>query len=175
MARTGFTLVELLVVAVVLAIFAAVIVPVFSSTSNDANDAAVRADLSRIRQAVDLYREQHRGVAPGVVMSASDACQAPGTSGLGGPGTDLAFIYQLSMFTDINGGSCSATSSTFRYGPYLRAAVLPKNPYTNSNRVRVIATGELQPRGGPAENSGGWLYDRVSVRLVLDHEDYDHL
>lgn len=175
MATAGFTLVELLVVAIVLAIFAAVIVPVFGSSANDVKEAAVRADLSRIRQAIDLYREQHRGVAPGVVMSASNTCPAPGTSGLGGPGTDLAFIYQLSLFTDINGGSCSATSSTFRFGPYLRAAELPKNPYTNNNQIRVVARGELQPIGASAESRGGWLYDRVSVRFVLDHEDYDHL
>ena len=39
----GFTLVELLIVAVVLAIFAAIVVPQFASTTDEAKESAVES------------------------------------------------------------------------------------------------------------------------------------
>jgi prepilin-type N-terminal cleavage/methylation domain-containing protein len=171
----GFTLVELLVVAVVLAIFAAIVVPEFSNTSDSTRESAAIADLNNIRKAISLYQQQHGGVAPGVTMSASALCPAPGQSSLGGPGTDLALIYQLSRFTDDIGGTCSIRTTRFVYGPYIQVSGVPRNPWTGSRAIRVVTDGNLQPQGAAAANNGGWLYDLKSVRLVFDHEDYDHL
>ena len=57
--QAGFTLVELLIVAIILAILAAIVVPQFASTTTDAQEAALRANLSAIRGAISLYRQQH--------------------------------------------------------------------------------------------------------------------
>ena len=47
--QSGFTLVELLIVAIILAILAAIVVPQFASSTDDAIDSALRSNLSGIR------------------------------------------------------------------------------------------------------------------------------
>ena len=53
--QKGFTLVELLIVVIILAILAAIVVPQFSSTTRDANISALDSNLSNIRSVIDLY------------------------------------------------------------------------------------------------------------------------
>ena len=53
----GFTLVELLIVVVILAILAAVVIPQFENTSASAKEAALVSNLQTIRQAIPLYRD----------------------------------------------------------------------------------------------------------------------
>ncbi|MGF1615108.1 MAG: type IV pilin protein, partial [Gammaproteobacteria bacterium] len=55
----GFTLVELLIVVVILAILAAVAVPQFTRSTDDAKLSALDSTLSRMRSAIDLYYQQH--------------------------------------------------------------------------------------------------------------------
>ena len=55
-ARSGFTLIEILVVVVILGILAAVVVPQFTGASDDANDSSVRIQLKVIREQIELYR-----------------------------------------------------------------------------------------------------------------------
>ncbi|MFK7816701.1 MAG: prepilin-type N-terminal cleavage/methylation domain-containing protein, partial [Gammaproteobacteria bacterium] len=45
----GFTLVELLIVVIILAILAAIIVPQFSASTNDAKAAALQSNLANLR------------------------------------------------------------------------------------------------------------------------------
>ena len=58
--RRGFTLIEILIVVVILGILAAIVIPQFSSASQDANDAAVRDQLRTIRLQIEYYRAQVR-------------------------------------------------------------------------------------------------------------------
>jgi len=52
----GFTLVEILIVVVILAIIAALAIPYFESPNLEAEIAATRRNIQVIRQALDLYR-----------------------------------------------------------------------------------------------------------------------
>ena len=52
----GFTLVELLVVIVVLAVLAAIVLPKFMNSSKRSKESALRSDLKLLRNAVDLFR-----------------------------------------------------------------------------------------------------------------------
>jgi len=54
--RTGFTLIEVMVVVVILAILAALIVPRVISRPDEARVVAARQDISTIMQALRLYR-----------------------------------------------------------------------------------------------------------------------
>lgn len=54
--NSGFTIVELLIVIVVIAILAAITIVSFAGVSNRANDAAIRSDLRNLAQAIEHYR-----------------------------------------------------------------------------------------------------------------------
>lgn len=54
--RRGFTLIEIMVVVVILAILAALIVPKIMSRPDEARVVAARQDISTIMQALRLYR-----------------------------------------------------------------------------------------------------------------------
>ncbi len=169
----GFTLVELLVVAVVLAIFAAIVVPQFASTTDEAKLSALKSDLSGIRSAIDLYRQQH-GHFPGAVAASGATCPSSGTAGTGAINTSTALINQLTMFTDITGKACSTTNSTFKYGPYVKADVLPANAISGSAAVAMVNAGNLIMTGTAAPGLG-WKYDYVVGKFIADHADYDDL
>lgn len=62
--RTGFTLVEILIVVVILGILASLVVPQLSNASNDAAKSALARQVQMINHQVELYRIAHEGVLP---------------------------------------------------------------------------------------------------------------
>ncbi len=104
--RSGFTLVELLIVVVILGILAAVVIPQFSSASTEAREAAVMTDLAAIRNAIELYRVQHKDAYPGPLWADVENQLTGQTDEDGAAGTD--------------------------FGPYLRTGI-PRNPFNNKN------------------------------------------
>lgn len=55
----GFTLVEILIVVVILGILAAIVIPQFTSASEDAQASSVASQLQTIRSQIELYRVQN--------------------------------------------------------------------------------------------------------------------
>ena len=164
----GFTLVELLIVAIILAILAAIVVPQFASTTNDAEESALRANLAAIRSAVDLYRQQH-GEYPGVSASSGGACT--GTAGTGAAGNQVAFVDQLTRYTNAAGESCSTPDVGYTFGPYLKEDVIPSNPISDSSVIAMIAVGDLNMA---ADGAGlGWKFDTASGKFIANDTDTD--
>ena len=61
--RSGFTLIEILIVVVILGILAAVIIPQFTNAADDASVSSARTQLQTMRSQIELYRAQ-RGAYP---------------------------------------------------------------------------------------------------------------
>lgn len=59
----GFTIVELLIVVVVIAVLASVTVVAYSGIQNQAHDAVIKSDLATIKKRFDMYYQEH-GVIP---------------------------------------------------------------------------------------------------------------
>ena len=169
---SGFTLVELLIVVVILAILAGILVPQFSSATDDAKLSSLDSNLANIRSAVELYYQQH-GHYPGAVAAAGSNCASgpSGTTGTGAINTEAALLSQLSLYTDINGEGCTKSDTSFKYGPYMKKAAMPQNPLTNVATVSVSTVGALGMVS--ASTTGGWKYDVKTGQFIADHSSYD--
>jgi len=121
--QKGFTLVELLVVVIILAVLAAVVIPQLRSSSQDAKLSALDSDLSTSRSAIELYYHQHNSAYPGVIKQ---------HKGVAHTSTENAFVTQLTYCSDISGNTSDACDAvTFKFGPYIKKSV-PKNPLPNA-------------------------------------------
>ena len=167
--QSGFNLVELLIVAIILAILAAIIIPQFASTTVDAQEAALRSNLSAMRSAIDLYRQQH-GAYPGKNASTGGTCPG-GTAGGGAAGTQQAMEEQLSRYSNVSGQTCSLPLAGFSFGPYLQDDDVPANPVTGSNVVAIIDTGNLEIGADGA--SLGWKYDTSAGKFIVNDTSND--
>ena len=173
--QAGFTLVELLIVAIILAILAAIVVPQFASSTDDATDSALRANLAGIRSAIDLYTQQHGGTFPGAVAATGGTCTG-GSAGTGAADSAAAFESQLKYYTNAAGQACSIADVPaggvveFPFGPYIKGD-LPDNPVTSSGTIAIATTGNLA-MVAPAAN-GGWRYDTTSGKFIADDTTTD--
>ncbi len=104
----GFTLVEVLIVVVIMAILAAAIIPQFTDSSSDARESTALMNLRTLRGQIQLYRVQHNGLLPsaslGELLIKTDAS---GSSG-GTLGPYLQFIPD-NPFTNANTVRTTAT------------------------------------------------------------------
>ncbi len=168
----GFTLVELLVVVVILAILAAIVVPQFTASTTDAQEAALDANSTAMRSAIELFKAQHGSIYPGSVASNGGSCAA--TKGTGAINSAQAFMDHLLMASDASGNTCSiGDTATFKYGPYLRKGI-PNDPIYNkgsaSSEIAITTTGAPIT---PAAATGGWAYDTKSGQIVINSNAND--
>ncbi len=168
--QSGFTLVELLIVAIILAILAAIIIPQFASTTVDAQESALKANLSGLRSAANLYRQQH-GEYPGVATAIpAGGLTCGGTAGAGAGGDQATLQSQLTLYSNRNGMSCSAAGADFPLGPYVQDAVLPTNPITDNGTVVIVTAGDLNMTAGTGL---GWQYDSVTGKIIANDDGLD--
>ena len=136
--RSGFTLIELMIVVVILAVLAATIIPQFSSSAEDAKLSTLAFNLNTLRGQIQLYKLDHNGTLPTV---ASD---------------DLPQLYQ-----NTNAAGAIGTGASYPFGPYIMNAI-PENPLNNSNFV--TSSGTWPPAA--ATSDGGWFYNPATGQVA---------
>ena len=68
MRRSAFTLIELLIVVVILAILAAALIPLFADSTSDAKYGTAMANLRTLRSQIEFYKAQHMGQPPDAAL-----------------------------------------------------------------------------------------------------------
>jgi len=112
--NSGFTLVEILIVVIILGILAAIVIPQFTNASDSARQSSIQSQLQTIRSQIQLYKVQHLDNFPAITTNWN----------------------ALTSASDQNGTIPPATGQT-SLGPYLQQA--PINPYNNSSTIAAAA------------------------------------
>ena len=112
-AKSGFTLVEILIVVVILGILAAIVIPQFTEASTEAKTSSLCTDLQTVRSQIELYKIQHNDNLPGAGTASFEVAMTGQTNQAGAAGTD--------------------------YGPYLQK--IPSNPFVSGDDANDVTVG----------------------------------
>lgn len=139
MRKGGFTLVELLIVIIVIAVLAAVSVPKFANRGQVAKESVVRADLKNLRQAIERFHAD-TGLWPAELAHLDDLT-AP-ASGLN------------------NGGNRKPIVNGTFHGPYLERT--PTSPITAGSYtydIEAPGVGNVNhPAGRASDGTNLWTW-----------------
>jgi len=144
--KSGFTLVEILIVVIILGILAAIVIPQFTEASNDARESSLVSNMQTLRSQFELYKVQHLDVYPwnsgttdAPVLDSSDNT-----------------IARLISKSDADG----TLNATGTFGPYMQT--VPCNPFCN-NADPVFAA-------APADDgSVDWVIDINTGAITSGH------
>ena len=162
---SGFTLVELLIVVVILGVLAAIAIPQFTNSTDDAKVSALDSSLSEVRAAVELYYHQHNGVYPGAKK------ETDGTDVAAAAEAATAFAKQLTLYSSAAGVTAVSKDATYKYGPYLKIG-LPKNPFNSLNTILCdIATTDITSVA--TNGATGWKFYIKTGRLLANDGGHD--
>jgi prepilin-type N-terminal cleavage/methylation domain-containing protein len=159
--RSGFTLVEMLIVIIVLGILAMIVVPQVAVSTEDAKLKTLQTNLSTLRSAVEIYYAQHGQTYPGVHKN-------DGTASPSAADAATAFVEQLTQYTDIDGVVSKTKDTTYKYGPYIKGGTLPVNPFDNDSDVLCdVAENDITIKAQSGSTS--WkFYTGTGVLLAND-------
>jgi len=145
--RAGFTLIELLVVISIIAVLAAIVMPVYKAAQERARQADCMSHLHAIGIAMKLYQVDYNKY-PGHV-----------TPDLADPGRHFGGITDLLLsgaLTSTKGVVCKNDSSdlaeTYAQGPYIGPAV-----------VSIYSSYNVDPSGTPVYNYWGLRGDGTAI------------
>ena len=144
--QCGFTLIEILIVVVIIAVIAALAIPYFFNMTDDAKASTLKHNLYTLRAQIEMYKLSHNGTVPVLQNNA---------------------LAQLILATDSN-GDIGAAGPNFPYGPYLAGGVFPLNPYDGKNIV--ISTGVFPPTASTTD--GGWLYNQTTGSIAANTDGH---
>lgn len=142
--NSPFTSIDALIVAAIMAIVSAVVMPVVNSATDHARATSLRQNLHTLRSQIERYKVEHRGQIPLLFKGGfPQLVQATNVEGIPGP-----------------------AGKAHPYGPYLPDGI-PTNPYTGKATVELVDT--FPP---PQTNGGGWLYHQKTGRIAADAEEF---
>ena len=141
--RRAFTLIEVLIVIVIMAVLAATIIPQFSSSTTDAMESSLKFNMHTMRSQIELYKIHHLGNYPTI---------------------QAASLPQLTGATNVS-GTVGDAGADFPYGPYVDNE-LPANPFNNSSDV-TAGTGAAF-----IDDGTGWQYDATTGGIWPNNEEY---
>lgn len=144
-ARRAFTLIEVLIVVIIMAILAATIIPQFSSSTTDAKMSSLKFNLHTIRSQIEMYKVHHNGKVP----------------------TLANFKDQMTKPTDVEGNT---EGENLFYGPYFQGDI-PVNPFNNSNAIVAVQNKGQEPTG-IVQGGAGWQYDDSTGGFYPNNAEY---
>lgn len=143
----GFTLIEVLLVVVILAVLAGMTITRFLNVADDARESSLKHNLAVLETQLEIYRAQHLNTYPKIVENA---------------------LPQLTNATNA-AGEIGPAGAEYPYGPYLLEP--PMNPYDGSKAV-VPVERPGEPPTGVVGKLGGWQYDETTGAIWPNNPEY---
>jgi general secretion pathway protein G len=109
----AFTLVELLIVIIIIAVLAAIAIPKFSNSSLKSKESALKAELSLLRNAVELFKNDCGAYPAALADLAGNAAPASGFDSAGTSRAIVAADYKGPYVSKIS--TCPVSTSAFTY------------------------------------------------------------
>jgi general secretion pathway protein G len=150
--KSGFTLVEILIVVIILGILAAIVIPQFTNASQDARRSSLQSTVQTLRSQISLYKLQHHDTTPVLAD----------------------FWDQLSQYTDDLGDFQLAKDATHIYGPYVQT--IPNNsmvPDAVKQVVVAVPSAGVAPVVADADGTQAYFYDAGSGKVWAVGKDDD--
>jgi general secretion pathway protein G len=132
--RNAFTLIEVLIVVIIMAVLAATIIPQFTTSTKDAKESSLRFNMHTLRSQIELYKAQHNGKYPEVKNST---------------------LTQLTGRTNAS-GEVGTDAASYPFGPYVDQ--IPANPMDSKTAVASVSLSGAKPTA-VSGSDGGWQYD----------------
>jgi len=158
--RTGFSLIELVIVVVILGIIAAIAIPRIGSGSQSAGQSALRANLASLRNAIDWYYSEHKNKYPGELGDGTNAA-----------GSELAFANQLTKYTNADGRFSDEKLATHPFGPYIRGTIPTLSVGTNKGEATVDVQAITTPLAVNVAGGTGWIYSTSTGQIIGNADD----
>ena len=142
----GFTLIEIMLVVIILAILAMVIIPRLSDASDDSRDKSLQADLGSLQRQIGHYRFDHGGRSPH--MKPDRTVDNSGAN----------FVARMTGKTNSDGSLNSAGTC----GSYFRT--WPANPFIADSAL--AAQVKIGSGRAPRDGTTGWWFDLASQAIA---------
>ncbi len=139
--RNAFTIAELLIVACIIGILAALVVPIVQHQATEAEEATSRDNLRVLRSAIELYAANNGGVSPG--YKDNDRANEP---------TQDDFLDQMIV-----------------QERYMRS--MPENPFNELKTIKVVLDGQTFPSEATGEFGWVYKPSTKVIRLDWQGED----
>ena len=163
--RSGFTLVELLIVVLILGALAAIAIPQFTESGEDAKLSSLDTSLAELRSAAELYYHHHSGVYPGAKKDTDGSDVATAAEAA------TAFVKQLTQYTSVTGVTSTTKTAVYKYGPYIMRK-MPNNPFNENTGILCdIVTDDIT--AGTSDGTTGWKFYIKTGRLIANDGDHD--
>lgn len=134
----------------ILGILAAIVVPRYSTASEESRRATAMDQLRIFREQISLYKAEHNELWPGVTAATP-------------AGTAAQFVDHLTLYTDVAAGTAATRDATHKFGPYL--PTIPANPISGLKTVKFDFTTNAIPA---ADNTTGWIFQPATGRLSIN-------
>lgn len=145
--RAGFSLIEVLIVVLILAILAALAIPRFSRIVGMVEGTVAEVSTNRLQQGIDRYAADHGGSYPSLAN----------------------FNEQMTMASNAAGDTAPPGTPGYPYGPYFKE--LPLNPASRGNTIGGGGVGTSDWRYDP----GSGLVVPNSSEAVLNDVTRRHM
>ena len=153
LAKKGFTLVEILIVVIILGILAAIVIPQFTSASDDARKNSLTSQVQTLRSQIELYKLQHT----------TDGSELFAT------GTNATTTWQeLTGVTGKASGTSVVAATDTKCGPYLQT--VPTNGM-NGDKSLVYVNDDVTETKTGIGSTFGFAYNRSTGKFFAVDKD----